>query len=97
MVAGIGFTVSLFITSLAFVEGELADSAKVAVLFASVVAATVGSMIFVATARARPELAEPAGHTAAAIAATETSPPTTRSSRTEGHVATRTRTCPPFT
>ncbi len=60
MVAGIGFTVSLFITGLAFVEGRLADSAKVAVLFASVVAATVGSAIFVATARGRPERDQPA-------------------------------------
>ena len=59
MLAGIGFTVSLFITGLAFAEGELANSAKVAVLFASVVAATIGSAIFVATARARPELTEP--------------------------------------
>ena len=60
MVAGIGFTVSLFITGLAFAEGRLADSAKVAVLFASVVAATVGSAIFVATARGRPERDQPA-------------------------------------
>ena len=58
MVAGIGFTVSLFITGLAFVEGGLADSAKVAVLFASVVAATLGSVIFVAIAHAHPELAD---------------------------------------
>jgi NhaA family Na+:H+ antiporter len=39
---GIGFTVSLFITQLAFVDAERADSAKIAVLAASIVAAALG-------------------------------------------------------
>jgi Na+:H+ antiporter, NhaA family len=40
--AGIGFTMSLFIASLAFGEGPLLDAAKVGILAASVVAGTVG-------------------------------------------------------
>jgi NhaA family Na+:H+ antiporter len=39
---GIGFTVSLFITGLAFDQAELADAAKLAVLIASVAASVVG-------------------------------------------------------
>jgi NhaA family Na+:H+ antiporter len=41
-VAGIGFTVSLFVAELAFPEGALADAAKIGVLAASAVAAIVG-------------------------------------------------------
>jgi NhaA family Na+:H+ antiporter len=41
---GIGFTVSLFISGLAF-EGPLADDAKIGVLLASAIAAIVGSAI----------------------------------------------------
>ena len=42
MLAGIGFTVSLFITGLAF-DGALANEAKIAILLASVVAGTLGA------------------------------------------------------
>lgn len=41
-VAGIGFTVSLFVAELAYVDPALRDEAKVGVLLASVVAAVVG-------------------------------------------------------
>jgi NhaA family Na+:H+ antiporter len=54
--AGIGFTVSLFITELAFERAELRDAAKLAVLVASVAAAVVGAVILVtlpAAARTR--------------------------------------------
>jgi NhaA family Na+:H+ antiporter len=44
-VAGIGFTVSLFITGLAFDDPEIVDTAKIAVLLASVVAGTAGYLI----------------------------------------------------
>ncbi len=45
MVAGIGFTVSLFITSLAFAEGsQLAADAKVGVLGGSVISAVAGAV-----------------------------------------------------
>jgi NhaA family Na+:H+ antiporter len=44
-VAGIGFTVSLFISDLAFPRGGLADLAKVGVLAASVLAGAVGFAI----------------------------------------------------
>ncbi len=47
MLGGIGFTVSLFITELAFRDDALADPAKVGVLLASVVAALAGSAMFV--------------------------------------------------
>jgi NhaA family Na+:H+ antiporter len=44
LIAGIGFTVSLFVADLSF-EGELLATAKVAVLVASVLAATVGALV----------------------------------------------------
>jgi NhaA family Na+:H+ antiporter len=53
MLAGIGFTVSLFITSLALPDEALAEPAKVGILLASVVAAVAGSALFVALARGR--------------------------------------------
>ena len=40
--AGIGFTMSLFITDLAFSEGSLVDAAKLGILVASVIAGVVG-------------------------------------------------------
>ncbi|MDQ3785344.1 MAG: Na+/H+ antiporter NhaA [Actinomycetota bacterium] len=43
--AGIGFTVSLFITDLAFSDAALASEAKVGILVASVLAATLGSLM----------------------------------------------------
>ncbi|WP_207782038.1 Na+/H+ antiporter NhaA [Phytoactinopolyspora limicola] len=54
MVAGIGFTVSLFITGLAFGPGAtVADEAKVGVLGASIVAATLGALILIVVSRRR--------------------------------------------
>ena len=50
-VAGIGFTVSLFITGLAFDDAELQTDAKIATLLASVVAATAGVLVFLAVGR----------------------------------------------
>jgi NhaA family Na+:H+ antiporter len=50
MLAGIGFTVSLFVANLSF-EGALLDQAKVAVLGASVVAGLVGAIVVRAVAR----------------------------------------------
>ena len=44
-VAGIGFTVSLFITGLAFDTKDLQDDAKIGTLIASVVAAGIGAVI----------------------------------------------------
>ena len=44
-IAGIGFTVSLLVTSLAFVTGELADHAKIGVFAASAVAGALGYLI----------------------------------------------------
>jgi Na+:H+ antiporter, NhaA family len=49
--AGIGFTVSIFVTGLAFDDPGLQDEAKVGILAASLVAAVIGSVILV---RARP-------------------------------------------
>jgi NhaA family Na+:H+ antiporter len=45
MVAGIGFTVSLFITGLAFDRPGLQDAARLAILASSVVAAALGSVV----------------------------------------------------
>ena len=44
-VAGIGFTVSLFITNLAFDSNALVDQAKIGILVASAIAALVGAAI----------------------------------------------------
>lgn len=40
--AGIGFTMSLFISDLAFAEGPLLDAAKLGILTASLIAGVVG-------------------------------------------------------
>ena len=42
MIAGIGFTVALFVTSISLEEPALADSAKVGIIFGSLVAGVVG-------------------------------------------------------
>jgi NhaA family Na+:H+ antiporter len=49
--AGIGFTVSLFITGLAFTDAVLEDAAKLGILVASVIAALVGSGLFLVVNR----------------------------------------------
>ena len=50
--AGVGFTVSLFITELAFTDSALIDAAKIGILIASVVAGLIGTALFVRAARA---------------------------------------------
>lgn len=50
-VAGIGFTVSLFIASLAFRDQEVLASAKVGVLGASVIAGAIGAVLLASTRR----------------------------------------------
>ena len=52
-VAGIGFTVSLFITDLAFAEERLAEEAKIGILAASVLAALLGLVLLRAASRRR--------------------------------------------
>ena len=44
-ISGIGFTVSMFITGLAFDDGALQDEAKIGILFASLIAALIGTFI----------------------------------------------------
>ncbi|MPZ22071.1 MAG: Na+/H+ antiporter NhaA [Dehalococcoidia bacterium] len=52
-VAGIGFTVSLFITELAFDSVEVIDAARVAVLLASLAAACVGALLLLVFGESR--------------------------------------------
>jgi NhaA family Na+:H+ antiporter len=61
--AGIGFTVSIFITDLAFAGTTLEDQAKIAILAASVLAAAIGSALLVTLARrpAREVMGSPDG------------------------------------
>jgi NhaA family Na+:H+ antiporter len=65
-VAGIGFTVSLFIADLAFEEPALADEAKVGIFAASLLAGALGFAVL-RTGRAPPEVPSEADD--AAIAA----------------------------
>ncbi len=51
VLAGIGFTVSLFVSSLAFPTGPHLSDAKVGILLASVVAAVIGSVVLAVAAR----------------------------------------------
>ena len=52
MIAGIGFTMSLFITNLAFVDPELIKVAKISIMLASLIAAVGGvAMLLTGTAR----------------------------------------------
>ncbi|MBV1852740.1 Na+/H+ antiporter NhaA [Catellatospora tritici] len=44
LLAGIGFTIALFITDLAFIDGELREQAKIGVLAGSLLAAVLGSL-----------------------------------------------------
>ncbi len=59
-VAGIGFTVSLFVAELAFEAGPLQDSAKLGVLAASAVAAVIGGIALSRACRHKAVLPEPA-------------------------------------
>ena len=58
MVAGIGFTVSLFITGLAFDDGALQTDAKIGTLTASLVAAVAGAFALTLANRRRMRLRE---------------------------------------
>ena len=53
MLAGIGFTVSLFVAGLAFDDVGLVDDAKTGILMASVLAAGLGSVVLSVAGRAR--------------------------------------------
>ncbi|WP_278257686.1 Na+/H+ antiporter NhaA [Nocardioides convexus] len=50
-VAGIGFTVSLFIAGLSFSDPVLTDDAKIGILLASVLSAVVGVAILLTSPR----------------------------------------------
>ena len=52
-VAGIGFTVSLFVAGLAYDDAQLVAAAKIGILAGSLVAALAGSSILLAAARRR--------------------------------------------
>jgi len=59
IVAGIGFTVSLFVTELSFGSGERADVAKLAILVTSVLAALTGATALALVGRRRPPISGP--------------------------------------
>jgi len=57
--AGIGFTMSLFVGGLAFGDGELLSQAKIGILAASVIAGGIGWLILRTTPPAIPEAEDP--------------------------------------
>jgi NhaA family Na+:H+ antiporter len=57
-VAGIGFTVALFVTALAFEPGELADRAKTGIFLGSITAGLLGTA-FLRTRKPMPDPSEP--------------------------------------
>lgn len=57
MLAGIGFTVSIFITSLAFTDAGLVDEAKAGILAASAVMGTLGFVVLRVWSRGTPSVA----------------------------------------
>jgi NhaA family Na+:H+ antiporter len=52
-VAGIGFTVPLFVADLAFPDGHFQAPVKLGLLLASVVAGTAGALVLLLAARGR--------------------------------------------
>lgn len=54
MVAGVGFTVALFVASLAFDRPEFADSAKIGILAGSLISGTLGYLFLKASPAAEP-------------------------------------------
>jgi Na+:H+ antiporter, NhaA family len=60
VLAGMGFTISLFITDLAFGESRLADQAKIGILAGSLIAALLGAWILRVMGE-RTSLCSPAG------------------------------------
>jgi NhaA family Na+:H+ antiporter len=63
IVAGVGFTVALFVTSISFTDPVLADSAKIGILIGSAVAGTVGYLFLRAIPVAEPTPAPEAAPT----------------------------------
>ena len=61
LIAGVGFTVSLFVTGLAFADPVLQRQAKIAVLTASLVAAVIGALVLRATGATPADGAEETG------------------------------------
>ena len=58
-VAGIGFTVSLFIAGLSYDSQVLTDDAKIGIIVASVIAAVVGVLVLLAATRNQPATSRP--------------------------------------
>jgi NhaA family Na+:H+ antiporter len=58
LLAGIGFTVSIFIAGLAFPAGDTADAAKVGILAASLLAGNLGAAALTLLSRIRPDASE---------------------------------------
>lgn len=59
VLSGLGFTMAIFISELAFVTEALRDDAKLGILAASIVAGTVGTLLFFGTGKGKPEAAQP--------------------------------------
>ena len=60
VLAGIGFTVSLFITELAFTDEHFVAAAKLGILLASTLAAVIGALVLLSAGRRRMVVTEDA-------------------------------------
>ena len=81
VLAGIGFTVSLFITELAFTDDHLVAAAKAGILVASTLAAVIGALVFLWIQRRHPDVPHDMDSAAMAGPSMPTSRPPTRTPR----------------
>ncbi|MGH3373089.1 MAG: Na+/H+ antiporter NhaA, partial [Nocardioidaceae bacterium] len=61
MVAGVGFTVAIFVANLAFTDGEVIELAKLGIMVGSVVAAVSGYLLLRLTSSEKPGAEDGAG------------------------------------
>ena len=97
VVAGVGFTVALFVTGLSFDDPGLQDASKVGIHVASTVAAVVGAVLLARTARgSEPEpRGQPAGSPGGSTSAGSSGSASPEAWRATASAASRAASSPP--